>query len=524
MKEKSSSKKFIYGTVVLMLFGLISKIIGAIYRIPLTKILTAEGMGIYQMVFPLYTLMLTISSSGLPSSISKIISECYAKNQIGQAKRVLKTSFVLLFLFSIVCSLVVLFGAKHIAHIQGNNDAWLGYIGIAPAILLVGMIAGFRGYFQGLQIMTPSAISGLIEQVVKLGFGLLFSYKLSAKGVHFAVFGAVLGISLSEFIALLYLFIRYQFTKNKHKIKNADLLLLSYKQTAKNILSCSIVVTLGGLIMPLTMLIDSVVVINLLKKIGLSVQEATALFGLQTGVVGSIVNMPVILSLSIATAILPMISRMKAKENEEGVTIYASKAVLLTIIISLPASVGVFTFSKEIIMLLYGKTLSSLEIAYASHILQVSSVGIFYLAMVQVSSGILQGISKFNIPLISLSIGAVFKIVLNIILVQIKDVNILGAEFSTVACYACAFIINVVFLIKYSVLKLDIRIFALFSLSLSIFMSKYLFNFLIKNNINFYFSLFMIIFLVVILYMIFVFLLYKNMLKREKKTKKNANI
>lgn len=507
-----------------MIFGLISKVIGAIYRIPLTKILTAEGMGIYQMVFPLYTLMLTISSSGLPSSISKIISECYARNQIEQAKRVLKTSFVLLFLFSFVCSLIVLFGSKYIAGIQGNNDAWLGYVGLAPAILLVGIISGFRGYFQGLQIMVPSAISGFIEQVVKLGFGLLFAYNLASKGVPFAVFGAVIGISLSEFVALIYLLIRFVFTRKKVGIKEISPIVLSYRKTAKNILSCSILVTLGGLIMPLTMLIDSVVVINILKNIGLSIQSATALFGLQTGVVGSIINMPVILSLSISTAILPMVSRKKTQGDIDGVAKYSSKAVLLAIIISLPASVGVFTFSKEIIQLLYGKTLSLIEIENASHILQVASLGVFYLAMVQVSAGILQGISKFYIPLISLSIGAFVKIILNIILVRMSTINILGAEFSTVACYACAFIINIGFLIKYNVLKLNSRIFALFGLSLLIIFSKFLFNFLLKCEINFYVSLFMIIFIVVVLYMFFVFLLYKNTLKREKTTKKIANI
>ena len=97
MGKSVTANRFVKGTLILMIFGLISKIIGAIYRIPLTRIITAEGMGIYQMIFPLYTLLLTLSSSGLPSSISKLISECYAKKQFKQAERILKTSFFLLF-------------------------------------------------------------------------------------------------------------------------------------------------------------------------------------------------------------------------------------------------------------------------------------------------------------------------------------------------------------------------------------------------------------------------------------------
>jgi len=155
-----------------MLFGFLSKIVGAVYRIPLTSIIGAEGMGLYQMVFPLYTLMLTISSSGLPSSISKLVSENIAKNNYKQADKIIKMSFILLVCFSVLCCFIVLLFSSTFSKIQGNKDAMLCYIGIAPAIVFVGLISGFRGYFQGLQQMVPSAVSGFIEQVVKMVLGL----------------------------------------------------------------------------------------------------------------------------------------------------------------------------------------------------------------------------------------------------------------------------------------------------------------------------------------------------------------
>lgn len=498
-----------------MLFGFLSKIIGAIYRIPLTGIIGAEGMGLYQMVFPLYTLLLTISSSGLPSSISKLISECHAKHEFRQAKKILSVSFVLLFIFSVVCSLVVLFGAELFSSFQGNSKAEICYLGLAPAIIFVGLISGFRGYFQGVQSMLPSAISGFLEQLFKLGFGLYLASALIKRGVEYGVLGALIGISLSEVAALIYLFISYLCTRKKRvQVLSQDTsTALSFSKTAKSVLSLSVFVTLGGLIMPLTMLIDSAVTINILKKIGFSVNSATTMFGLQTGTVGSIVNMPVVLSLSVATAILPCVSSLAAKGDMEAVGQASAKAIRMALIISLPASVGVFAFSRPIIALLYGHSLSQEEILLAANILQVASVSIFYLALLQVTSGLLQGLGRFYIPLISLAVGGVIKVILNIVLINISSINILGAEVASSLCYAVALIINLIALKKQGVIRLDYKIFIVAALSIMIYFSKYIFEFLVRTNLNFYLSLMLVIGGVVVIYFFFIWLLYR---KRRK--------
>jgi len=507
-----------------MLFGFLSKIVGAVYRIPLTSIIGAEGMGLYQMVFPLYTLMLTISSSGLPSSISKLVSENIAKNNYKQADKIINMSFILLVCFSVLCCFIVLLFSSTFSKIQGNKDAMLCYIGIAPAIVFVGLISGFRGYFQGLQQMVPSAVSGFIEQVVKMVLGLKLSAVFMKKGLTYGVFGAMLGISVSEVIACLYLFISYLISRKtfKFNIMKNNGELLGNKKTAYKILSLSIFITLGGLIMPLSMLIDSVVVINILQNIGFSKGLSTTLFGLQTGTVGSIINMPVVLSLGLSTAILPCVSSSCAKEDFVGVKQSASKALLLTLIIALPASVGVCVFSEVILKILYGASLGVFEIKIASKVLEVASFGIFYLAMVQVSSGILQGISKFYVPLISLTFGAIVKIVLNLILIRIEAVNIIGAEFSSVVCYMVALGINLVVLKKYNVVKLDYKIFVILILSGLIFFSKKLFDMFLKINLNYYLSFFVTVFLVVLFYLIIIAVLYRNLIKINKNNKKKS--
>lgn len=513
---KNKSKSFIRGAFILMFFGVLSKILGAFYRIPLTSIITPEGMGLYQMVFPVYSLMLTISSSGLPSSISKLVSEANAKKQYRQSSKIMRISFLLLFCFSLFCSVLVVLGAKGLAVVQGNKEAQVCYLGLAPAILFVGFISGFRGYFQGLQKMLPTAVSGFVEQLFKLVFGLMFVKLFLKKGVKYGVLGAMIGISLSELLALVFLLIYYVAFKHKKKVDALeDLTEMTNGQTAKQILSTSIFVTIGGLIAPLGMLVDSVLVMNILKRISFSTKEATTLFGLETGTVGSIVNMPVVLSLALSTAILPCVSAKNAKGDVDGARESASRALLFAFLIALPASFGTYSLALPIIKILYGRSLSLVEIETASQILQIASVSIFFLALVQVSAGILQGVSKARIPAISLSIGLVVKIILNVILIRIPMLNILGAEIANTMCYMVAFLINLAVIKKCNLLEITPKIFAMIAVSFVVFFAKPIYNFLIKANLNIVLSFLVCVAVIIAIYFGFVWILYRKELKNK---------
>ncbi len=517
MKAKTKNKSFVKGAIILMIFGIISKVIGAVYRLPLTSIVTAEGMGLYQLVFPVYTIMLTISSGGLPSSISKLISENLAKKQFRQANKILKLSFVLLVSFSFLCALVIAFCANFFANIQGNQSAYVCYYGIAPAVVFVALISGFRGFFQGCENMYPSAISGLIEQSVKLIAGLFLAQKFLSKGVAYAVLGAMLGITLSEIVAFFYLLISFVMHKIKNKVSyNSQGLVLSNKSTFKAIISTSAIITIGGLIMPFGMLIDSSLIINLLKGAGYSSGYATTLFGLQSGTVGSIINMPVVLSLALATAILPRVSVKNACKDKVGLEEDANKAVLFAVLLALPASFGCLGLADPILKLLYRKSLTADQINMAANILQVASISIFYLAVLQVTSGILQGIGKAWVPLVSLSVGVIVKIVLNVLLVPVDSIGILGAEIASASCYFAALLINLIVLKKQGVIKLNFKLLILMLFAVATYAGKYVFELIVKTNVNFYLSFFTSIFVVVLLYSVVVFILYRKEIFKRK--------
>ena len=215
--EKSLNKNqggFLKSVFILSLGGFIAKLLGAFYRIPLTNIIGSYGMGIYQLVFPLFSLLLTISTAGIPVAVSKLVAEKAAVGQHKQAHKVFNTALVMLATFGLIGSALLFFLSNNIAALQGNGDAATAYKIIAPSVFLVCIISAYRGYFQGLMQMSPTAVSQIVEQVVKMTVGLVCAIKFMPdviKSVNFAI----LGVTLSEVAATVLLFVMYLFQKRK---------------------------------------------------------------------------------------------------------------------------------------------------------------------------------------------------------------------------------------------------------------------------------------------------------------------
>lgn len=434
------SKGFVKGAIILIAFNIIGKIVGAIYRIPLANLLGAEGIGKYQLVFPLYSLLLAVSVSGIPIAISKIVAEYNGKDRHGDAKRLLKLSVLYLFIISLVCFVLTLFCSRFIAGLQGNPEIYFCYYGIAPAILFVGILSVFRGYFQGNLKMLPTAISGFVEQVGKLVFGLFFVTKFLPKGVNFAVFGALLGISVSELLALFFMAVYYLFYAKKHKINSVAV--LSKRNISKQLFLTVLPITLGGLASPITSIIDSLLVVNLLIFTGFESGVATSLLGLQSGIVDPLINIPIVIAISISSSLLPNLAKEKAKGADAEVKDLIEKAFQITLSVSLAFSICFVIFGKQILTFLYGRTLLQSQIDTSVKLLFLGGFNLIFLSLVQISTGVLQGLGKQNFAVKSLLLGSGVKIVLTITLVSFKVVNILGAMISGGVSYFVVFLIN----------------------------------------------------------------------------------
>jgi len=439
--------KFLSGVIILSVFGFISKSLGAVYRIPLTYILSSEGMGLYQMVFPLYALLLSISSSGFPASISKLISEHNAKGEYQQARNIFYKSLILLLCFSGFCSVIIFAFGKNIAGLQGNSEAGILYMAISPAIIIVALSSGFKGYFQAYENMVPSSIYMVIEQLGKLVFGILLAKLFIKYGITYAVLGSILGIVLSELVALIYLLLHFIV----HKRRNVIVLsgeCFSLKKTNIQILTVVIPITFGGIILPISAFIDSSIIINLLTKAGFTSKIATSLFGLSSGVVGSIINMPVVFSLAITTAILPLTSKLVTNKNSTQINNGVSLSLLFNIVVMLPCTIVLYVFSDLIVDLLYGGCLSTSFSFVASELLKYGAFASLYLSIVQVTTGALQGLNKVIVPVISLALGVLIKTIITIVLVRNPEINIFGIEIASCACYGISALFNLIILLK----------------------------------------------------------------------------
>ena len=441
---------FIRGALLLTICALIGKVIGAFYRIPFAMIVGPEGVGLYQMVYPLYALILTISTSGLPSSISKLLSGSYAEGKYYQAKKYFKYSFSIIIIFSAIGFLSILCFSGLISNLQGNADAKWCYVAISPAVLFAGVVAGVRGYFQSRENMFPTALSGLIEQICKVAIGLVLAYLLKGKGVVVATVGAIVGVSASELLASLFLLVCYHFSEKKMpQVLSQTKLDLSKKQMIKNIFKISLPIALGSLIMPLTMVIDSTLIVRLLSKI-FDTQKATTLFGIQSGVVGSLINLPIVASIAAQTILLPRITREKTQNNIASTSKTIKNALFFVLIVAIPCAICYFVFSKQIISILYIKSFSAEQINIASRLLQIGAFNIVALSIAQTSAGILQGLGKINTPVVTLLVGAIIKVGSVVLLVPNAKIGIYGAEISDIICFAVVSFINFVVIHKHA--------------------------------------------------------------------------
>ena len=434
-----AKQRILRDALVLTICGIICKALGAIYRVPLTNILGAKGMGIYYLVFPVYSFMLALSSSSLPSCLSKLVADSISDNKPHIAKLYFNCSLRLFGLIGIVSTVVIIILSPLISSVQGNFEGLWSYFVIAPAVLFVCIISCYRGYFQGYQNMAYSGVSQIVEQVVKVVLGLVLTSVLLPYGVQYGVLGSVIAITISEMVATLYLFVAYLSFRKKQGYITSKIVYTKAqtKDCYKTLIKTVVPFALGYIIFPLVGFLDSLFVIKLLTFSGVEKEIATSVFGLQNAVVGTLTNLPIVVSTSLAMVVLPSVSYLIKRQEKQ----LANERVLLifkmAILVILPCVVMFIIFSKEIIFVLFGGLNSSVfnEMMVAQNMLKISSIGILFLTIFQLSTAILQGQGKEYRPVKSLAKGALVKVFLSAILLLLPGVNFYAINIANLICY-----------------------------------------------------------------------------------------
>ena len=438
--QKKGKKEILRGAVWLGLGAFLSKVLGAFYRVPLTNLIGGYGLGLYQTVFPVYALLLDFSGAGVPSAVSGLIASSEDKER--RAHEYFNTSIRLLLIFGAIASILTFAFSKPLSFMQGNPAVYLAYRSLSPAILAVSIICAFRGYFQGLMDMKPTAISQVVEQAVKLIFGLALA-KLFLPNIPKAVAGATFAITLSEFFALLILYVIY---RKRRKIFPLTLAFNNenFRARSKEIIKATIPITLISVAIPLSHVIDSFLIVNVL---GAYRSDATVLYGLLSGVCLTVINLPVSVCYGISTVTIPAVSRLK---DEESVRKNSRRTLLLTLIISLPCALFCLIFAPFIINFLF-RSLSLQEKTIAINLLRLTSPCVILLSMLQTENAVLIGKKERYKPLFSLIIGVLIKTMLNFILLNNPKINIYGGGVSLIACYFTACLINLIMIFKLKV-------------------------------------------------------------------------
>ena len=414
------------------------------------------------MVFPVFAFILSLTSTSMPAAISKLISPQVASGNNAEATRIFRGALLLMIILSAFFTLALMLFSGVLARLQGAPQIASGYLVIAPAIFIVGVLSALRGWFQGHMNMVPTGVSQIIEQIFKLVLGLFLAIKLLSYGLVWGAVGALAGITLSEIFALIYIIVHLWIVRAKsHRLKwmrgnNSSVLTngvgaqksgfeqgnLKKNSAIKEVFLASIPFILGSSIFPLSLMLDSFLIVNLLERGGLSNAVSVSLLGINSGIISTMVSLPTIISLSLSFAIIPTLARAGTQQE---LSKKVALAVKLNLFLLLPCALVYLFFAPQIISLLFG-AVEGQNIAVA--LLQISAVSVLFLGFLQLVTAILQGMGRTWVPVISLGVALAVKIILEVILLSIPDVNIIGAAVSNTVCFLVGLVINLVYLLK----------------------------------------------------------------------------
>jgi stage V sporulation protein B len=511
MKNKKVKKEtFLFSVLILIISQVFIKLLGLAYRLYLTN---REGFGdkgnaIYSSGYQIYALLLTLSSVGVPNAISKLVSEKVAIGNYMGANRIFKVSFITFAIIGVFGTILLFESANYVANvILQIPEAELTLVALSPSLFFVSIISVMRGYFNGIEKISITAKSQILEQVFKtLITIILVEIVVIFNGTNTTIMAAGANLATTFSIILSFVYLLFLYKKNTNKFM-PTVGYSKYKKDKivniiKEILYVSIPISLTAILGSLNKNIDAITVIRSLKTF-LSEEEAKIQYGILCGKVDTIITLPMSFNIAFATALVPTISAAKATKDDYIIEEKVSFSLLITMLIGFPCTLGLFLFSDPIIKLLFPNATSGAQL------LSISAIAIIFVVITQTLNGVLQGLGKVSIPMMATLIGLVFKIILNIILVKIPNIGINGAAIASIVnniivCVIEFFCINKILKIKFNFNKLFLKpLIATIIMGIS---SYYLYIFLLKF-INFELSIILSLIFAIIIYIIFILIL-----------------
>jgi stage V sporulation protein B len=465
--SQSKKQSFLHGTALLAAATAIVKIIGALYKIPLKMIIGDEGFSYFNTAYEIYSLLLLISTAGLPVAMSRMISQASALGHSNQVRKVYTTSRNLFLILGIAGTLLMTLCSKWLASFQGQPDAWYAIACLGPCVLLICMMSTYRGFFQGQGNMIPTSVSQVLEAIVKLivGIGLAMGVMQLTDSIPKAAGGAILGVTVSCVASVLYLL--SCFRKGYRQLPESSDEALSQKSTAKQLLAIAIPITIGAAGLQLLTVLETGIymdnilgllqdgrydnsVINALRQQVLTNYPGISLENLQNKVAANlkgiynmaqtVYNLPVAFVAPITISIIPAITSHLTLQNNRGARATAESAARITGLICMPCAVGLIVLSAPVMALLGGYGGEQLKLA--SQLMSIMGVCIIFNSVVLLTNAIMQAHGHANLPVVNMFIGGILKLIAVFVLTANPHIAILGTPIGSFLCYVSITALN----------------------------------------------------------------------------------
>ncbi len=442
-----------FGAVILMISNILVKVIGAIFKIPLQNLIGVEGMKYFQAAYDIYVAFYMISTAGIPVAISRMIATSNAKGNHKEVDKIFKIAYWVFFVVGAIGTVLMIILSKKFALSAKLDGAEYAMIAIAPTLFFICLSSAYRGYFQGLQNMVPTAVSQVIESVGKLGVGLVFGWYCLNRGYSMPVVAAftIIGVTVGVIAATAYIAVfKRMFASARDEAQSPLLEVRSTKSLLYELVIISIPISLASSIMGLTNVVDVFLVTRRLQEAGFDIKFAENCYGAYA-MPKSLFNMPTTLIYPFAISALPAISKYCSTGEKDKAEKLMESTFRMASIVALPCALGMSAMAKPILSFLFDKELlteNSLvtNLDVASPCLMVLGISVFFLGMISVTNSVLQAYGFHNLTIVSTVGGIIAKFIVSYILLGIPSVGLAGAAIGTAACYLVIMVLNIVFI------------------------------------------------------------------------------
>ena len=455
MSETNKKQNFLHGAAWLTLATAVVKLVGAFYKIPLKMVIGDQGYGFFITAYDIYSVLLMISTAGLPVAMSRMISQASSLGHYNRVRKIYSTCRIIFLIIGIVSSLLMIVGCQFLAQSLNQPDAWAAILLLGPCALLMGMMSTYRGFFQGQGDMRPTSVSQIIEAIFKLVVGLAAAFAVMhyTQSVSLAAGGAILGVTVSCLVSVVYL--KRKLSPAYNALPQTQEQAESYSRTAKNLLAIAIPITIGSAGLQLLTVVESGLYMGQLIHIVGSGQYMSHLITPELDAQGvadtlkgiynmtqTIFNMPCAFMIPITVSVLPAITEHLTLDNHKAVKETEESAARITGLLSLPCAVGLALVAGPVMALLGGY--EGEKLALATDLMAVLGICVFLYAIVQYTNVVLQSHGYAHVPVVNMLLCGVMKLVVVYVLVGNPHVGIMGAPYGAALCYLFIGVLNLI--------------------------------------------------------------------------------